>query len=128
MKEVERTQYSSKPSALMNLGKGQWYYNYDIQPYEVEIAPRGEEKTGSKETRYSFIQVRISGKPTYKKCVELIIRQYITQSQEFDLINSYNKASLNMLSEEETEKACADYLEYLHKLDEIKANVKKDFE
>lgn len=126
MKHLIRVNSTTKPSVFVDLGDGNWYYNYDIQSYEADITELNGTET-ILETRWSWIPIKLGKSPEYKECVELIIRQYITQSQEFDLINSYNKASLNMLSEEETEKACADYLEYLHKLEEIKTNVKKDF-
>lgn len=114
-----------KPNKTENLGNGNWYYNYILQKKVVTYIT--ENNTEKEETIYSYIQVKMAGKPDYKRCVELIIREYITQSQEFDLINSYNKAVLNMLSEEETEKVKSDYLEYLQKVEEIKSKIKEDF-
>lgn len=127
-----RNYSESKPPVVMNLQSGYWYYNYDIQteeievPVEQEVDTENEESTEStlkKVTRYNFVQIRVAGKPEYKKCVEAIIREYISQSQEFDLINSANKAILagNTSSNEVTE-----YQKYLSIVEEIKQKVEKD--
>ena len=67
--------------------------------------------------------IKLWGKPKYKECVELLIRRFITQTQEFDLINSANKAILlGAKSSEDITK----YREYLDKVEEIKKQVEKD--
>ena len=63
------------------------------------------------------------GKPTYKKCVELIIREYVTQSQEFDLINSANKSLMQGLR---SSMDLTKYQEYLTLIEEIKIKVAND--
>lgn len=115
------TYYDDKPESIMDLGSGYWYYNYDIQPVQEEIE-------GESRTYYKFIQIRMFGKPTYERCVEAIIREFVTSSQEFDLINSYNQAAFNMLSSEaDGEQKVNDYVEYLNKVKEIKEKIKSDF-
>lgn len=128
MLEPRRIESNVAPQVIENLGNGNFYYNYDIKSEVVTVAPMGEDEAATEETRYNYIQVKMAGKPDYKKCVELIIREFITQSQEFDLINSYNRAIFNMLSEDDAEKAGNDYIEYLNKVAEIKAKVRLDFE
>lgn len=128
MLEPRRIESNVAPQVIENLGNGNFYYNYDIKSEVVTVAPMGEDEAATEETRYNYIQVKMAGKPDYKKCVELIIREFITQSQEFDLINSYNRAIFNMLSEDDAEKAGNDYVEYLNKVAEIKAKVRLDFE
>lgn len=123
-----RVKSNIAPPKFINLGNGKWYYNYDIRPEEVEGFEIGNSTEAVKKLIYSYIVIKFAGRPEYKKCVEILIREFITQSQEFDLINSYNKSTLGMLSEEETTKAKTDYFDYLQKLEEIKTNVKKDFE
>lgn len=116
------------PKAFNDLGNGNWYYNYDIQSREVTVPSRTEDGKDTQETIYSYIQVKMAGKPTYKRCVELIIGKFITQSQEFDLINTYNRATLNLLSEDDNaDEEVRKYKEYLDKVKEIKKNIKKDF-
>lgn len=112
------------PQKFVNLGNGNWYYNYDIKSEVVEVPRMGENEETITETRWNYIQIKLSRKPEYKKCVETLIREYITQSQEFDLINSANRVLLNI----GTEKAVSSkYLEYLDLVDEIKAKVRADF-
>lgn len=127
MLEPRRIESNVAPKVFENLRNGNWYYNYNIKSEKVTVAPMGENDTEREETRYSYIQVKMTGRPDYKRCVETIIREYITQSQEFDLINSYNKVKLSLLPKEEVDKVTAEYTEYLKKLDEIKTIVKKDF-
>lgn len=120
MLEPRRIKSSISPQKFVNLGNGKWYYNYDIQS-ETVTSRRGEDDIT--ETIYNYIQIKLKSKPEYKKCVEEIIRQYITQSQEFDLINGANKA----LIERSSEGVPSKYVEYLDLLDEIKSKVKNDF-
>lgn len=122
MLEPKRINSNIVPSTIEDLGNGNWYYNYDIQSEKVET-PSMEGDTTIEETRYNYIQVKTSGKPEYKKCVELIIREFISQTQEFDLINSANKAIL--LGDTSNEDVIK-YQEYLSKLEEIKTLIKKD--
>ncbi len=118
-----RLNTNTEPSSFIDLGNGNWYYNYDIQSQEVWKSLNTEESP-TLETEYSYIQIKLSEKPTYKECVEAIIREFITQSQEFDLINSANKA---ILAGETSNSDVAKYQEYLAKVEEIKDKVKKDF-
>ena len=128
MFKPRRIESDIAPRKFIDLGNGNWYYNYDIKSEEVTIAPMGEDDSEKIETRYTYIQVKITGRPDYKRCVQLVIREYLTQNQEFDLINSYNRAAFNLLSDEETEKAGTEYIDYLQKVTEIKNKVKEDFD
>lgn len=72
---------------------------------------------------YTFTQIRVAGKPEYKKCVELILRQYMSESQEFDLINSANKDLMSGI----TDSINIDkYKTYLDEVEHIKNIVAKD--
>lgn len=109
-----------KPNTLDDLGSGSWYYNYDIKDEGIwDNNPNNEPQQ-----MYSYIQVKLPYKPTYKQCIEAIIREYISQTQEFDLINSANKLLIQGITEgNDIDK----YKEYLTLVDEIKSKVKKDF-
>ena len=65
-----------RPEVFESLNNGIWYYNYDITKYTVKVMDMDSEEEKD-ETRYSYIQVRISGKPTLSKCVEAILKQYV---------------------------------------------------
>lgn len=123
MLEPRRIDSNVAPSTIENLGNGNWYYNYDIQSEKVELPLQEGETVPSEEIRYNYIQIRLSEKPEYKKCVELLIREFITQTQEFDLINSANKA---ILSGVESSDDITKYKEYLDKVEEIKEKVAND--
>lgn len=120
MKSFER------PEKFIDLGTGYWYYNYNITSAEVEVDvldPETQMPTGDTETKteYTYLQVRIAGKPEYAVCVQTIIRQYVDASQEFDLINSANRSIIS------DNKPTEEYVDYLLLLDTIKGNVKADF-
>lgn len=123
----------TKPKTLFHAGANMWIYNFDIRqeaPYEV----KGKDEEGNeviKETYdvYSCVCIKFNGKPDYKRCVEEVIRAHISQSEEFDIINSFNRAQLSLMStEDEAIEAANDYQEYLQLLASIKEKVKKDFE
>lgn len=107
-----------KPSAIEQLGNNTYYYNYNIT---------SEQKTnqdGQEETIYNFIQVQLTGVPNYKDCIKNIIREYVSQTEEFDLINSYNKLQI---TGEKNSEDMRKYTDYISLLDKIKTNVKRDF-
>ena len=69
-----------RPEVFESLNNGIWYYNYDITQYTVKVRDMDSEEEKD-ETRYSYVQVRISGKPTLSKCVEAILKQYINEEK-----------------------------------------------
>jgi len=122
MSTPQKTQSSQTPKVFNMLGDGTYYYNYDIQSNEITVIDPKTKET-SVETIFSFIPIMLRGIPEYKYLVQAVIRAYLTQNEEFDLINSYNKAIL--LGQTEG-KDITDYKEYLTLIDTIKANIKKD--
>lgn len=124
MLEPKRIYSNIIPAITENLGNGNWYYNYDIKSEKVELPLQEGETVPKEEIRYNYIQIKLSEKPEYKKCVELLIREFITQAQEFDLINSTNK---DILSGVKSSKNITKYKDYLDKVEEIKTKVKNDF-
>lgn len=113
-----RLEGDSKPESIENLNNSTYYYNYDIQ------STTRTDENGDTKTYYNFIQIHVKGIPTYKKCVEAIIREYLTVNEEFDLINSMNKITLGLSTSTDDETK---YKEYLTLIDTIKTNIKKDF-
>ena len=107
-----------KPSTIERLGNNTYYYNYNI------ASEQRANENGEQETIYNFIQVHLSGIPDYKDCIRNIIREYVSQEEEFDLINSYNKIQITGEKNSEDVKK---YTDYINLLNEIKTNVKKDF-
>lgn len=66
----------------------------------------------------------MTGVPNYKDCIKNIIREYVSQTEEFDLINSYNKLQI---TGEKNSEDMRKYTDYISLLDKIKTNVKRDF-
>lgn len=63
-----------EPKRFESLNNGIWYYNYDIVSKTVETTPIEGET--AEETKYYYVQVRISGEPTLSKCYEAILKAY----------------------------------------------------
>jgi hypothetical protein len=84
--------------------------------------PETEDVT--QETRWTYVQVHLHGQPDHKECIKAIIRQYVDQDEEFDLINSSNSIVLG-LSDNQTDRQ--KYLDYLTLVGEIKTKVRADF-
>lgn len=118
MKEVRRTEYDKQPEHIILLGDGTYYYNYDVQ--------EGERYTENGITPiYTAVCVMVQGMPNYNNIVKALIRNYYTTDEEFDLINSYNEAIQEGLTEG---KDIIKYKDYLALRIQIKDYVKKDFQ
>ena len=100
---------------LHRFADGSWAYYFDRQSHEEFYESMNDNNQETK-TVYTAIQILSNFKPTYKECVEKIIRLYLSSSEEFDLINSAYQG-------DDTE-----YREWLNKVAEIKKYVKNDFE
>lgn len=123
MLEPKRVEMNVQPNSIEKLGNGTYYYNYDITSKEVDVTdPETEEVT--QETRWTYMQVHLHGQPDHKECIKAIIRQYVDQDEEFDLINSSNSIVLG-LSDNQTDRQ--KYLDYLTLVREIKTKVRADF-
>lgn len=110
-----------QPQTIQKLGNGTYYYNYDIKEIEVISDSELEEQ---KKTLYSFIQVLLEGQPDYKKCIQAVIRQYLSSEDELSLINKYNKYLIGLSKDSDTYN---DYLDYVNLVSEIQTKVKLDF-
>ena len=69
---------------IQRLGNNTYYYNYI-----TEVTQTITEDNKAVPV-YKYIQVHLSGQPNYKQIVQAVLREYINQNEEFDLINSYN--------------------------------------
>ena len=123
IKELREIDFEEKPNIIQNLGNNKYYYIYDIEERLKKVKNFDTEEIEEKTYFYGVV-VKMYNKPTYNECVKSIIRLYFSKDEEFDLINSYNKA---ILSNDLSNKAIEEYQEYLDLLDEIKSKVKKDF-
>lgn len=124
MLEPRRVSMNAQPEKIQQLGNGTYYYNYDIQSKQVQVNDIETEEL-HEETRWDYIQVHLRGVPDYKKCIEAIIRAYITLEEELAIINKYSSCQLGVIQDS---SATSGYYEYVSLVATIKANVKKDFE
>lgn len=118
--EAKRIISNQLPDIIEFLGDGSYYYNYDIQ---VTTKEETDETTGTivEVNEYNFAQVRCFGTPDYKTLVKTVIRAFIDESEEFDLVNTYNEG---VISGEETDNS--KYFDYLDTRSAIKQKIKLD--
>lgn len=122
MENPRRIQSEEQPEVFQMLGDGTYYYNYDVKKVQVADYNNESQQPVTKEM-FNFGQVMLRGFPEYKAIVQAVIRQYVTLNEEFDLINSYNKAVASGVTEGND---ITKYKEYIARVDAIKAMVKKD--
>lgn len=99
---------TNKPEKFKSLNNGIWYYNYDIAKRTVKVRDLNSEED-KEESRYRFVQVRISGKPTLTKCYEAILKVY----KDMDGTSLYEAVRIDSSAKEVA--------------DEIYYNIKIDF-
>lgn len=121
MLEPNRIQAETCPDIIYRLGNNTYYYNYDIQEIEIDNSTELEQKI---EIRYTFIQVLLRGQPDYRKCIQAVIRQYLSTEDELSLINKYNRYLAGLDSDSNVYKK---YLEYVTLVSDIQQKVKSDF-
>lgn len=122
MKKVNINHYSVKLKTFQDLNSGYYLYNY-LDSTETVQMPDSQNKLQDI-TVYNYLPIRISGKPTYTSCLYQAVRKYYTIEEESNLINSYNNYQLGNSIPEETLTA---YQEYVAKVEELRTQVKKDF-
>lgn len=127
MNNPQKVITSDKPDTVISLGNGNYYYNHNIQSEVVKTLDMNDPTKEVEETRYSYILVRMNSKPSYAKCVEAVIRKYVTASEEFDYLNTAKRIELGLITGSEAEKELLKYKGYLALVDEIKEKVKQDF-
>lgn len=121
----------------MPLGNGAYHYNYNVvtRTQEADPAPQADENPDGEEAVvveqsprivYDYNTVQVWGTPTYKDVVRAVIREELTETEEFGLINDYNAARDGLLEGEEADKAKEAYTAHLRRVAEIKAMVKAD--
>lgn len=118
---------TTKPSAVVDLKNGKYYYNFDVQESVVKTLDMEDPTKEVEETRYSYVLVKMRQKPSYKACVEAVIRKYVSASQEMDFINTAKRIELGLISGDEADSETKKYKEYLELVDSIKSKVKGDF-
>lgn len=132
-----KSSFDHKPAVVEDLGNGSFYYNYNIVERTEEAAPasQGDDPEGTSDqlaedpgtrTTYDCNSVQVWTRPDYKTVTRAVIREEISETEEFGLINDYNAASLGLMDKDEKAEAVARYKAYLSRVAEIKEMVKAD--
>lgn len=66
------------PQKFESLNNGIWYYNFDIES-ETVLEPIIGDEDLQETTKYTYGQVRISGKPTINKCYNAVLKAYTNE-------------------------------------------------
>ena len=111
--------FDSKPSAIIPLGNGAYYYNYNIRVLVAE----GDEPAG-----WQCDTVKLWGAPEYGNIVRAVIRSQYDENAEFDLVNSYNAAVAGITEGDKAKADTAAYVAYIGWVSAVKAMVRKDVE
>lgn len=122
-----RISSKTKPEKFVDLRSGNWYYNYDIKSQTITIPSTEEGQPDREETIYSFVQIKMYGKPTLHKCIKAVLKKYKNK----DGISMYEASSLGLEQGSEYEdviyriKVDFDLEEELSSLDYAKKQVLK---
>lgn len=111
--------FDSKPSVILPLGNGSYYYNYNI----TERVGEGDEPAG-----WQCDTVQVWGKPNYGDIVRAVIRNEYDANAEFDLVNSYNAAVAGISEGDKAKADTAAYIAFIGRVSAIKSMVRKDLE
>ena len=87
-----RISSKTKPEKFVDLRSGNWYYNYDIKSQTITIPSIEEGQPDREETIYSFVQIKMYGKPTLYKCIKAVLKKYKNK----DGISMYEASSLGL--------------------------------
>jgi len=101
-----------KPSTFLDLGNGNTHYNFNVV----------ESKDTDGNPTFNYDTVEIAGKPNYDALVKAVIHSNWDADKEFSLRNNFERCNLGMA--DESYKTV--YIDYLTRVDEIKAMVKND--
>lgn len=108
-----------KPAVIEHDNDGSTVYRINIEA-ETGI-PDGE--TEDVQTGWKCYEVRTFDKPTRANLKRAVIRSVIDETEEFSLVNSYNKHVLGIAPDE---SAVAEYKEYLQFTEDLDAQIIKD--
>lgn len=80
-----------RPEPFQKVGDGSYFYNYDIKEVQIQEEPEAPVKTA-----YEYQTVRIYSYPTREKVTQAVLRDHVSESEEFNLINRYNSFQIGI--------------------------------
>lgn len=114
---MNKVQYDLQPPKLEAVGNGSWKYRWDIESIEVE------NHDGNLKTMFQCYEVLVWQTPNVDIVTQAVITENWPQSVEAKLINDYNAAILNVLSEDFIQP----YLAFLNERNRLKSEIKEYF-
>lgn len=105
---------NGKPLAIERDNDGSTIVRFNIEE-ETEV-PEGKKKAVL--VGYKCREIRIWVAPTKPNIKKAIIRSVIDESEEFDLVNSYNKHILGIRQDDEAVAEYKEFLAFTEELDE----------
>lgn len=114
---MNKVQYDELPSKLEAVGNGSYKYRWEIEAV-TETNPEGNEKT-----MYHCFEVIVWNTPSADTVIQAVIAAKWPPTMEAKLINDYNAANLNVLSESFKQP----YLAFLNERNELKLEIKQYF-
>lgn len=109
-----------KPSVFLKDNDGSYLYRFNIEP-EMGIKEGETEET---QIGWKCCEVRVWEKPTKSELKKAIIRSVLDETEEFSLVNQYNKHVLKIKVDA---TAVDEYKEYLTFTEEIETQLTNDF-
>ena len=108
-----------KPCVFEQDNDGSYLYRYNIEP-EMGIL---DGQTNEIQIGWQCREIRIWGKPQKASLKRAIIRSILDESEEFKIVNSYNKHILGVKLDE---SAVDNYKEYLQLTEDLDAMLMAD--
>lgn len=109
-----------RPETFQKVGDGSYYYNHGLKEVPVQMDPTeaGEDPT-PEETAFEYNSVRIYSYPTKNNVTQAVLRDYIDESEEFNLINRYNSFQIGISEDIEDRDNYEAYLLEVKRLKEM---------
>lgn len=111
-----------KPSIFEQDNDGSYLYRYNIEP-EIGIPDVPDGQTNEIQIGWHCREIRIWRKPTKAVLKKAIIRSILDESEEFKIVNAYNKHILGVKLDE---SAVDNYKEYLQLTEDLDAMLMSD--
>lgn len=103
------------PSTLKRDNDGSYLYRYNIQPKMGTDEESGEEKQVGWQCR----EIRIWEQPTKSTLKKAIIRSLVDETEEFGIVNAYNKHLLGIRICEQAVEEYKEFLQFTEDLDKM---------
>lgn len=106
------------PSVFEKDNDGSYLYRFNIEP-EMGM---NEDETEEVQVGWKCYEIRVWEKPAKHILKKAIIRSFIDETEEFNLVNSYNKHVLEIKTDLDAVAAYKEYLTFTEDVDTMLGN------